>query len=130
MRVLPHIKKLDDCFGKFLVRVICDCGACREIEPEALARLVGWSKTLRALRRTTSMRWSTKAKGPGCYSRPCPCHACHANRIHSMVVGRKDTERLGPRRSALRPLGDLPLIPDASAMSFRPRASYWRNSTA
>jgi hypothetical protein len=41
VRVLTHIKKLDDCFGQFLVRVICDCGACREIEPEALARLVG-----------------------------------------------------------------------------------------
>ena len=38
VRVLPHIKKLDDCFGQFLVRVVCDCGACREIEPEALAR--------------------------------------------------------------------------------------------
>lgn len=41
VRVLPHIKRLDDCFGQFLVRVVCDCGACREIEPEALARLVG-----------------------------------------------------------------------------------------
>ena len=41
VRVLTHIKKLGDCFGHFLVRVICDCGACREIEPEALARLVG-----------------------------------------------------------------------------------------
>lgn len=41
VRVLAHIKKLDDCFGQFLVRVICDCGAVREIEPEALARRVG-----------------------------------------------------------------------------------------
>jgi hypothetical protein len=49
VRVLPHIKKLDDCFGQFLVRVICDCGACREIEPEALARLVAWKTTLREL---------------------------------------------------------------------------------
>ena len=40
VRVLPHIKRLDDCFGQFLVRVICGCGACREIEPE---RLVGLS---------------------------------------------------------------------------------------
>jgi hypothetical protein len=46
VRVLPHIKKLDDCFGQLFVRVICDCGACREIEPEALARLVGWRMTL------------------------------------------------------------------------------------
>ena len=51
VRVLSHIKKLDDCFGQFLVRVVCDCGACREIEPEALARLVGWSATLKELGR-------------------------------------------------------------------------------
>jgi hypothetical protein len=49
VRVLSHIKRLDDCFGQFLVRVVCDCGACREIEPEALARLVGWKMTLREL---------------------------------------------------------------------------------
>jgi hypothetical protein len=41
VRVLPHIKGLDDCFGHFLVCVVCPCGAVREIEPEALARLVG-----------------------------------------------------------------------------------------
>ena len=49
VRVLPHIKKLDDCSGQFLVRVICDCGACREIQPQALARLVGWKMTLKEL---------------------------------------------------------------------------------
>jgi hypothetical protein len=49
VRVLPHIKKLDDCFGDFLVRVVCECGAYREIQPQALARLVGWSMTLKAL---------------------------------------------------------------------------------
>ena len=49
MRVLTHIKKLDDCFGQFLVRAVCDCGARREIEPEALARLVGWKVTLKEL---------------------------------------------------------------------------------
>jgi hypothetical protein len=27
VRVLAHIKKLDDCFGDFLVRVSCLCGA-------------------------------------------------------------------------------------------------------
>ena len=32
VRVLGHVKKLDDCFGQFLVRVICDCDACREIQ--------------------------------------------------------------------------------------------------
>ena len=47
--VLTHIKKLDDCFEQFLVRVSCPCGASRHIEPEALARLVGWSMTLKAL---------------------------------------------------------------------------------
>ena len=47
-QVLGHIKKLD-CFGQFLVRVTCGCGASRHIEPEALARLAGWSTTLKAL---------------------------------------------------------------------------------
>jgi hypothetical protein len=47
--VLTHIKKLDDCFGQFLVRVSCVCGASRHIEPEALVRLVGWSTTLKEL---------------------------------------------------------------------------------
>jgi hypothetical protein len=41
VRVLPHIKKRDDCFGQFLVRVSYVCGTSRYIEPEALARLVG-----------------------------------------------------------------------------------------
>jgi len=49
VRVLAHIKKLDDCFGQFLVRVSCACDASRHIEPEALARLVGCSMTLKAL---------------------------------------------------------------------------------
>ena len=47
--MLAHIKKLDDCFGPFLVRVSCPCGASRHIEPEALARLVPWSMTLEEL---------------------------------------------------------------------------------
>ena len=42
MCALTHIERLDDCFGDSLVRVVCVCGARREIEPEALARLVGW----------------------------------------------------------------------------------------
>jgi hypothetical protein len=49
VRVLTYIKKLDDCFGQFLVRVSSVCGASRHIEPEALARLVGWSTTLKIL---------------------------------------------------------------------------------
>jgi hypothetical protein len=47
--VLIHIRKLGDCFGQFPVRVICDCGACREIEPEARARLLGWKVTLKGI---------------------------------------------------------------------------------
>jgi hypothetical protein len=49
VRVLPHIKKLDDCFGDFLVRVSCPCGASRHIEPEALARIAERSVTLTRL---------------------------------------------------------------------------------
>jgi len=40
VHVLPHIKKLDDCFGDCLVRVVCERGAVMS-EPEALRRLVG-----------------------------------------------------------------------------------------
>ena len=49
VRVLPHIKKLDDCFDDFLIRVTCPCGASRHTEPEALARIAGRSATLAAL---------------------------------------------------------------------------------
>ena len=49
MRGLPHIKKLDDCFGDFLVRVKCTCGGLREIPPELLAKRVPWSTTLEEL---------------------------------------------------------------------------------
>jgi len=46
VRALPHIKRLNDVFGDFLVRVICPCGAVREIPPQALARIVGWKVLL------------------------------------------------------------------------------------
>ena len=49
VRVLPHIKRLDECFGDFLVRVTCPWGTSRHIEPEALARIAGRSVTLAAL---------------------------------------------------------------------------------
>jgi hypothetical protein len=49
VRVLPHIKRLDDCFGDFLVRVSCPCGASRHIEPEALERIAGKATTLAKL---------------------------------------------------------------------------------
>jgi hypothetical protein len=41
VRVLPHVKKLDDCLGDFVVRVTCPRGTSRHIEPEALARIAG-----------------------------------------------------------------------------------------
>ena len=56
VRVLPHITKLDDALGDFLVRVSCPCGASRHIEPEALARIAGRSATLARL--ATRMRCS------------------------------------------------------------------------
>jgi len=37
LRVLAHIKKLDECFAQFLVRVICDCGARVRSSPLKLA---------------------------------------------------------------------------------------------
>ena len=73
MRVLPQIKKLDDCLGQFLVRVVCDCGACREIEPEALARLVGWNMTLKELAsRMRCSRCGKKAAEVIAVARPRP----------------------------------------------------------
>jgi hypothetical protein len=46
VRVMPHVKKLDDALGDFIVRVTCPS---RHIEPEALARIAGRSVTLAAL---------------------------------------------------------------------------------
>jgi hypothetical protein len=45
VRVLTHIRKLDDCFGQFLVRVIWDC------------RVVAWrggNRTMLRVQRTPS----------------------------------------------------------------------------
>lgn len=39
--MLTHIKKLDDCFGDFLVRVTCKCGAVRELTGVARGRAAG-----------------------------------------------------------------------------------------
>ena len=60
MRVLPHITKLDDALGDFLVRVTCPCGTSRHIEPETLARIAGRSVTLAKL--ATRMRCSQCGK--------------------------------------------------------------------
>jgi len=49
VRVLAHIKKLDDALGHFLVKITCTCGAHRIAEPEALSRLCGASATLEAI---------------------------------------------------------------------------------
>jgi type II secretory ATPase GspE/PulE/Tfp pilus assembly ATPase PilB-like protein len=52
MRTLPHIKQLDDCFSQFLVRITCQsCKTWREVTPESLARIAGWSATFEALTR-------------------------------------------------------------------------------
>ncbi len=73
MRVLDHMKKLDDCFGQFLVRVVCECGAVREIEPEALARLVGWKMMLKDLaRRMRCSKCGKKAAEVVAVARPRP----------------------------------------------------------
>jgi hypothetical protein len=67
VRVLTHIKKIDDCFGQFLVRVICECGACREIQPQALARLVGWKMTLKELaQRIALLKMRKNSRTRGC----------------------------------------------------------------
>jgi hypothetical protein len=49
VRVLPHIKRLDDFLGDFLVRVTCPCWTSRHIEPEALAQISGRSARFAAL---------------------------------------------------------------------------------
>jgi len=48
-RVLAHIRKLDDCFGQFLVRVTAIAVRCVRSSQKPLARLVGWSMTLEEL---------------------------------------------------------------------------------
>jgi hypothetical protein len=60
VRVLPHIKRLDQCFGDFLVRVTCPCGTSRHIEPEALRRIAGRSVMFAKL--ATRMRCSLCGK--------------------------------------------------------------------
>ena len=63
MGVLPHIKKLDDAVGHFLVQITCKCGAQRIADPEALARLCGASATLEAVGRRMRCR-SAGRKAP------------------------------------------------------------------
>ena len=50
MRVLPHIKKLDDCFGQFLVLLSVTAARAGRSSPRPwLVRLVGWKVTLKDL---------------------------------------------------------------------------------
>jgi hypothetical protein len=63
VRVLPHIKKLDDALGDFLVRVTCPCGASRHIELEALARIAGRSAQLATRRRCAASGTKDGTKG-------------------------------------------------------------------
>jgi len=62
-----------DAFGAasapFLVREVFDCRACREIEPEALAFLVGWKVTLKDLAR----RMRCSACGKESFRGGCGC---------------------------------------------------------
>ena len=60
VRVLPPVKKLDDCLGDFLVRVTYPCGVSRRIEPEALARPASRKVTLAPL--ASGMRCSRCGK--------------------------------------------------------------------
>jgi hypothetical protein len=76
--VLTHIKKLDDCFGQFLVRVGCACCASRHIDPEALARLVGWSMTLGELaQRMRCSQCGKKAAQVVAVAKPSPRKSSH-----------------------------------------------------
>ena len=62
MRVFTHIKRLDDVFGDFQVRVIFARDAVCEIPPQSLARLVGWKVTLKELApRMRCLMWGQKA---------------------------------------------------------------------
>jgi hypothetical protein len=56
-----------------LARVICPCGAVREIPPQSLARLVGWKLTLKELApRMRCSRCGKKAAEVVAVARPRP----------------------------------------------------------
>jgi hypothetical protein len=92
VRVLAHIKKLDDCFGQFLVRVNCPCGTSRHIEPEALARLVGWNATLEQLaQRMRCSQCGKKAAEVVAVARPRP-RGCRRIRTSDGLLRRRNCE--------------------------------------
>ena len=68
MRVLTHIKKLDDCFGQFLVRVSCACGSVREMEPEGPGA-PGWLESGIKGARTTDALLEVRQEGSGSHGR-------------------------------------------------------------
>jgi hypothetical protein len=81
VRVLPHITRLDDALGDFIVRVTCPCGASRHIEPEALARIVGRSATLAALaERMRCSNYGKKVAEVVAVARPRPRGGGHSGR--------------------------------------------------
>jgi hypothetical protein len=57
---LPHVRKLDDAFGQFVVRIVCACGEGRQCDPAALARIAGESATLAEL--TKRLRCSKRGE--------------------------------------------------------------------
>src|SRR5215472_6871591 len=76
VRVLPHITKLDDALGDFIVRVTCPCGASRHIEPEALAQIAGRSVTLAAhggADAVLTVRQEGRRGGRGCETETAGC---------------------------------------------------------
>jgi hypothetical protein len=78
VRVLTHIKKLDDRFGDFVVRVVCVCGSWREIEPQALARLVGSKVTLQELAPPMSCS--------RCGKKAAQVVTCELSRLHGAIL--------------------------------------------
>jgi hypothetical protein len=110
VRVLTHIKKLDDCFGDFLVRVVCVCGSCREIEPQALARLVGWKVALQEL--APPLRCSR------CGKKAVEVVACEASRLHGAIL-----IRARERKTAHFCRGDRPYLIYQSPLDGGGRAS-------
>jgi hypothetical protein len=69
--VLADIKKLDDSLRQFLVRVVCDCGACREIQRTASAQCVG-GQASESLRIIEQSLWDkVKARPHRRFGAPC-----------------------------------------------------------
>ena len=71
VRVLTHIKKLYDCLGQFLVRMICDVARAERSSPRSWRS--GWSLTLKELApRMRCSRCGKKAAEVVAVARPRP----------------------------------------------------------